>query len=117
MEHKKYDLEVRTLQFAKRVRQFIGKIPKTVSNTEDLRQLVRSSGSIGANYIEANDSLGKKDFLLRIRISRKEAKESIFWLNLIDIGDNNALKEELLVLRQEARELMLIFGKILSNSK
>ena len=57
------------------MRSFVGKLTKTVSNIEDGKQLVRSSGSVGANYIEANESISKKDFNLRIKISRKEAKE------------------------------------------
>ena len=71
---KKYDLEDRTLDFAKEIRLFLKSIPKTMSNLEDAKQLIRSSGSIGANYIEANESLSKKDFLHRVKISRKEAK-------------------------------------------
>lgn len=63
--------EIRTLSFAKRVRTFVSKIPKTTANIEDSKQLIRSSGSVGANYIEANESLGKKDFILRIKICRK----------------------------------------------
>ena len=82
---KQYDLEDRTLEFAKQVRIFIKKLFKTMSNIEDGKQVVRSSGSVGANYIEANESLSKKDFLMRIKISRKEAKESMFWLNLIEL--------------------------------
>ena len=73
---KKYDLEERTLVFAKLVRQFVKQINKNLSNLEDGKQLIRSSGSIGANYIEANEALSKKDFLMRIKICRKEAKES-----------------------------------------
>ena len=72
---KRYDLEERTLQFAKDVRAFVKMLPRTIANGEDVRQLVRASGSVGANYIEANDSLGKKDFVMRVKISRKEAKE------------------------------------------
>src|SRR3989344_7033958 len=77
---KQYDLEDRTLNFAKRVREFVKKLPKTTANFEDINQLIRSSGSVGANYIEANESFSKKDFILRIKISRKEAKESRYWL-------------------------------------
>lgn len=72
---KKYDLEERTFVFAKNVREFIRKLPKNTTNYEDSSQLTRSSGSIGANYIEANESLSKKDFVMRIKISRKESKE------------------------------------------
>jgi four helix bundle protein len=73
-----YDLEERTFRFASSVMLFIGKIPRTISNLEVGKQLARAGGSVGANYIEANESLGKKDFLMRIRICRKEAKESIY---------------------------------------
>ena len=68
---KTFDLEDRTLQFAKRVRVFLKTLPRTIANAEDGRQLIRSSGSIGANYIEANESLGKKDFMMRINICRR----------------------------------------------
>ena len=76
--NKVYDLEGRTFQFAKEVRIFIKTLVKTIANNEDAKQVVRSSGSIGSNYIEANESLSKKDFVFRIKISRKEAKESIY---------------------------------------
>jgi len=76
LNSKRYDLEERTLNFAKKVRDFVRKIPRTISNIEDGKQLIRASGSVGANYIEANESLSKKDFSLRIKICRKEAKES-----------------------------------------
>ena len=58
---KQYDLEDRTFLFAKEVRTFIKAIPRTIASIEDTKQPVRSSGSIGANYIEANESLSKKD--------------------------------------------------------
>ncbi len=52
------------------------KLSRTIGNIEDGKQVVRASGSVGANYIEANESLSKKDFVMRIKICRKEAKES-----------------------------------------
>jgi len=73
---KQYDLEDRTLRFAKNVRALVKKLHKTVGNIEDGKQLVRSSGSVGANYIEANEALSKKDFIMRVKICRKESKES-----------------------------------------
>ncbi len=78
-----YDLEERTFHFAKRVRKFVRTLPTTIANEEDSRQFIKASGSVGANYREANDALGKKDFLMRIKVSRKEAKESAYWLKLI----------------------------------
>jgi|ERR1041385_4427150 four helix bundle protein len=112
---KQYDLEDRTLKFAKQVSTFVERVPKTVSNIEYCKQLVRSSGSIGANYIEANESLGKKDFLMRIKICKKESKETRYWLELITCND--ADNEKRLILFQESVELMNIFGAILRNSQ
>ena len=112
---KKYDLEDRTLRFASEVRSFIKQLPKTVVIMEDVRQLVRSSGSVGANYIEANESLSKKDFVMRIKISRKEAKESRYWLNLINTEGNNLLEKQKSFLIQESQELTNIFGAILKK--
>lgn len=86
-----FDLEERTMEFAKNVRRFIKLLGKSQSNIEDSKQLIRSSGSIAANYIEANESLSKKDFLMRIKICRKEAKESILWLNLIETDNKKKL--------------------------
>ena len=112
---KRYDLEDRTLKFAKRAMQYANSLPKNLSNIETARQLIRSSGSIGANYIEANESLSKKDFVMRIKISRKEAKETKYWLNLTDV--DHSLKDEKDALIQECTELMKIFGAILEKSK
>ncbi|MBI5138387.1 MAG: four helix bundle protein [Candidatus Vogelbacteria bacterium] len=108
-----YDLEERTLIFAKRVRVFIKRLPRTITNIEDGKQLARSSGSVGANYREANDCLSKKDFALRARVGRKEAKESIYWLELVDTGNDSSLQEERVVLAKEATELMKILGAII----
>lgn len=114
---KQYDLEGRTLKFAKAVRIFIRNLSKNIGNIEDAKQLVRSSGSIGANYIEANESLSKKDFIMRIKIARKEAKETLFWLNLLDTNNDKNLETENLNLIKECRELMLILGSILRKSE
>jgi len=92
----------------------VNKLPKSVSNIEDSKQLVRSSGSVGANYIEANESLSKKDFLYRIKICRKEAKESVLWLNLL--SDLNSDEFEFQLLINEAVELKKIFSTIIKNS-
>ncbi|MDP3899669.1 MAG: four helix bundle protein [bacterium] len=99
---KQYDLEDRTLRFAKRVREFVRKLPRTISNIEDGKQVIKSSGSIGANYIEANESLSKKDKCYRLRVSRKEAKESKYWLLLVNTTGNKELERERLALVQEA---------------
>ena len=115
--NKPYDLEERTFQFAKEVRLFIKTLDKTIANIEDSKQVVRSSGSIGSNYIEANESLSKKDFIFRVKISRKEAKESVYWLRLINETNqltNGKLVEELI---QECTELKKILSAIIEKSK
>jgi four helix bundle protein len=114
---KRYDLEDRTFHFAKDVRAFVKMLPRSISNDEDIRQLIRASGSVGANYIEANESLSKKDFVMRIKISRKEAKESRYWLRLLDCAGAAALERERAALVQEATELMNMFGAILRKSE
>ena len=114
---KQYDLEDRTLEFARRVRRFVKLLTKTIANIEDGKQLIKASGSVGANYIEANESLSKKDFRMRIKISRKESKESRYWLRLVDIFENEELEEDRNYLVRESTELMNIFGAILQNSK
>ena len=115
MASKEYDLENRTYLFARECRQLVNKLPKSVSNIEDSKQLVRSSGSVGANYIEANESFSKKDFLYRIKICRKESKESVLWLNLL--SDLNSDEYEFQSLIDEAVELKKIFSTIIKNSQ
>jgi four helix bundle protein len=120
MEHesqnsKKYDLEDRTLVFARNIRDFVRDLKKTTANSEYIGQLIRSSSSVGANYIEANDSLGKKDFAMRIKICRKEAKEARFWLRLVEVEDDSNTDTLRKALEQEATELMNIFGAILKK--
>jgi len=114
---RRYDLEDRTYQFARSVRAFVKRLPRTICNIEDVKQAVRSSGSIGANYIEANEALSKKDFRMRIRISRKESKETRYWLRLLDTQDDSVLNTERNELIQESTELMRIFGAILKKSE
>lgn len=114
---KRYDLEERTLAFAQRVRAFIKKLPRTIANIEDARQLAKASASLGANYIEANEALSKKDFVMRIKVSRKEAKESKFFLRLVDTVQGSDLEAERMALVQEAHELTSIFGSILRKSE
>ena len=111
----KYDLEERTLKFANKTADVLRKLSKDMITIEYIKQLIRSSSSVGANYIEANEALSKKDFLMRIKISRKEAKESVFWINLLKNNSNS--QEELNQLLQEATELKKIFSSILEKSK
>ena len=117
LNSKQYDLEDRTFNFAKDVRRFVHNLQKTMSTIEDGKQLIRSSGSVGANYIEANEALSKKDFLMRIKICRKESKESRYWLRLFEtngLPELEAVRDKLIT---ESKELMNIFGAILQKSK
>ena len=115
--NKPYDLEERTFLFAKDVRLFIKTLDKTIANIEDAKQVVRSSGSVAANYIEANEALSKKDFVFRAKVSRKETKESVLWLRLINETNelsNKTVAEDLI---QEAKELEKILSAIIDESK
>lgn len=112
---KPFNLEERTYLFAKDCRIYVSKLPKTISNVEDGKQLVRSSGSIGANYIEANEKLGDKDFLFRAKISRKEAKESKYWIRLLQ-DLNPELIELSSPLFEELEELRKILSAIITKS-
>src|SRR3954466_10579859 len=108
------DLEERTFSFAQSIRAFVKTLPRTMGNKEDVRQLIRASGSVAANWIEANEALSRKDFLLRAKICRKEAKESRLFLRLIETSPNSATARD--ELAGEARELMLIFSAIISKN-
>jgi four helix bundle protein len=110
------DLEDRTFLFAESVRTFVKQLPRTISNAEDVRQLVPASGSVAANWIEADEALSKKDFLMRAKICRKEAKESRLFLRLSDTGLSKENVKRRDALAAEARELTLIFSATISNS-
>ncbi len=114
---KQYDLEERTFQFAKNVALFVKQLPRSVSNLEYSRQVVDASGSVGANYIEANEALSKKDFAMRIKICRKEAKESAYWLKLIVETNDESYEQQGSKLASEAVELKKIFSSILVRSE
>jgi four helix bundle protein len=111
----KYDLEERTLAYALKVREFIKKLPKTLTNKGDCIQLANASGSVGANYIEANDGVSKQDFLYRAKVSKKEAKESTYWLKLVDTLDGSQLETERSALIAESIELTKIFAAIIKK--
>ncbi|MBU1017883.1 four helix bundle protein [Patescibacteria group bacterium] len=113
---KKYDLEDRTEHFAISLIHFIKNIKTTIYNENIIRQLLKSSTSIGANYREANGAEPKRDFKHKIAICKKEAKETQYWLRLL-FGTNPDTKEAGGVILKEAHELILIFAKIYSSSK
>ena len=114
-DSKPYDLEERTFEFAKASRASVKRLPRTIANIEDAKQFIRASGSIGANYIEANESIGKRDFVMKIKTCRREAKESGYWLRLVDCdGELDSARAKLV---SEATELMKIFGAIVRKSE
>lgn len=108
-----YDLEQRTLAFSKNVLMFCKTLPQDAVMRPLISQVVRSSGSIGANYIEANESLSKKDFVHRVKISRKEAKETIFWLESLS---SIISRKETAELSDEALQLKKILSAIIQKS-
>ena len=112
-----HPLEQRCYLFASDVRVLCRKINHDIINTQDLRQLVRSSGSVCANYIEANEKLGEADLRHRIKVARKEAKESVLWLSLLYISENSSLEIERQRLIKEAIELKAILSSILNKLK
>ena len=108
----KSNLEDRTMDFSKRIISFCRGLPRNNINNNLVNQLVRSGTSIGANYREANDCLGKKDFVNRLRIARKEAKETSYWLELINEFNKTS---EISWLIQETKELRNILSSIISK--
>ncbi len=114
---KPYDLEIRTYLFAKAVRKLVYSFQKSIANIEDGKQVIRSSGSVAANYIESNEHISDKDFDFRIKICRKEAKESLLWLKLLQNDFNNQYDIKLVELINEADELRKIFSAIVEKRK
>lgn len=106
------DLVRRTFVFAQSVRHLVNLLPRTISNIEDAKQLVRSSGSVAANYLEAQEGLSRKDFFYRIKICRKESRESSLWLRLLELPRKTDVVELRDGLVGEADELKRIFAKI-----
>jgi len=113
---KLYDLEERTAKFAESVIDLVKKLPDNSINKRLVEQVVGSSGSIAANYCEANESESKKDFIHKMGVAKKEIKETKLWLRLL-ARTNEDYKEELREIWQEAQELLLIFSKIISSSR
>ena len=112
MPEKPKDLVRRTFEFAQRMRRFVNRLPLTLANREDARQVVRASGSVAANYLESQEGLSRKDFFYRIKVCRKEARESGLWLRLLEVGADPDLAAERTWLAQESEELKLIFSSI-----
>ncbi len=112
MAEKPRDLVRRTFLFAQNTRQLVNRLPRMLSNYEDSRQLIRSSGSVAANYLEAQEGLSRRDFFYRIKICRKEARESGLWLRMISLEADAGLTAERDQLFAESQELKRIFSAI-----
>jgi four helix bundle protein len=110
----KFDLEERTTIFGERIIQFAKTIPVNLVSTPLIGQLARAGASVGANYCEADDADSKKDSRFKIGLCRREAKESKHWLRTV-VAAEPQLREDARPLRQEAKELNLIFGAIRRN--
>jgi four helix bundle protein len=109
------ELEIRFHNFGKKVRDFCLKLKWDIINSEYIRQLIRSSGSVGANYIEASDDLGKLDEKMKIKIARRESKESVHWLDLILTYENKELEKERIFLMDEVEQIKKILSAILNK--
>jgi four helix bundle protein len=106
------DLVERTFGFAKRVRAFVNLVPRTPANIEDIRQLIRASGSVAANYLESQEGLSRRDFFYRVKVCRKEVRESALWLALLETASRPNVQSEREWLKGEANELKRIFSAI-----
>src|SRR3989344_7833509 len=113
--NKPYDLEERTFRFAQRALKYFKALPRSIVNREVAQQGIRAAGSVGANFIEANEAFSRKDFMMRVKIFRKEAKEAIYWLRLYEASSEQ--EDERTALMKEATELMKIFGAIIEKSR
>ncbi len=111
---KTFDLEERTAKFAENIIKLCGRIKLTTLNDNIVKQLIRSSTSIGANYCEASESTTKKDFKHKISIAKKEAKETMYWLRIFSSVEVS-IKDEIREHWKEARELVLIFAASIRN--
>jgi len=110
----RFDLEERTTKYAKAVISLCKSLPRDPINYRLIGQVVGSAGSVGANYREANDALGKKDFLQRMKISRREAKESLHWLDCL-LEANNNREPDIVTLIKEGEEIKRILSAIINK--
>lgn len=110
-----YDFGERTTMFSRKIRRFIKQIPSTPFDIDDKKQIIDSSGSIGANYTESTEAMSKRDSIKCLKIARKEAKETIYWLKVIDANEDLTLEKEQESLAQEAQEIFLILCSMLGK--
>lgn len=111
-----FDLEERTALFSQKVIDYVKKIPSNSITIPLINQLVRSATSVGANYCEADEASSKKDFINKLCIAKKEAKETKYWLRLM-AHTVPQFKDEARIHWREAQELNLILAAIIRNTK
>lgn len=111
-----YDLEERTAKFGENVIIFCKTLKQDTILKPLVSQIIKSSTSVGANYMEANGASSKKDFRNKICICKKESQETKHWLRMIAVCEPER-KEEIRKLWQEAQELTLIFRKIINSAQ
>jgi len=117
---KKFDIYERAFKFAVRIARLVDTFPSKIAAREYAKQLIRSSASIGANIAEADGVLTRKDFINKIGIARREARESVHWLKLIgatNIFETKTNGQNLKLLEKEAKELTLILSSIIKNTE
>ena len=112
-DKKRYDLEERSESFSLGIRNFCRKLKFDVITKVYISQVIRSASSIAANYVEANDNLGKNDLKMKVKICKRESKETRLWLRHIETFQDSELEATRLDLLKESEELMLIFAAIL----
>jgi len=112
---KEYDIKDRTFRFAQRVLEIVGMLPKAAECDIIRRQLAKAGTSVGANVEEADGALSKKDFINKMGIARREAKESRYWLRLISgrYIDEDRIAKDII----EANEIKNILSSIIENTK
>jgi len=115
-EKRVYDLEERTARFGEAITDFAKTVPQSAVTSRIISQLVGAGTSVGANYLEADDAVSKKEFLKNIGTCRKEARETKHFLRMT-VRAVPELKAEARKLWMEARELNLIFSKIWRTSE
>ena len=111
----KFDIQERTFRFAVRVVKVTNCLPRTSAGIEVGRQVVRSATSIGANVEEADAAEFKQDFIHKIGIAHKEARETRYWPRIVQAAllDN----DEIRTLAQESDELVRILYTIIENAR
>lgn len=107
------ELEDRFHNYAKAVRNYCTKVKWDIINKEYIKQVIRSSGSISANYTEASDDIGKADEKMKLKISRRESKETLKWLDLLLTYENPELEMEKNKLLDEGEQIRKILSAII----